>query len=189
MLIHINGMPGVGKLTVARALAEQLDMHLVDNHSLINAAYAAGFARGSDGFLRSLSDITRIVYRGLAENSGVLHIIMTNCLAAGYSPDPERFAAVEQLALDRKEPFVPVLLTCSQDENMRRIVSFERKGRQKLVDAGLLASYYLSWTMIHPGSHPNQLALDTTHLSVEQTAAAIADHLHDHLSLPPAGPS
>lgn len=51
MLIHINGMPGVGKLTVAGMLAGKFGMHLVDNHSLINAAYASGFPHGSEGYM------------------------------------------------------------------------------------------------------------------------------------------
>lgn len=30
MIIHFNGMPGVGKLTIARILAEKLDATLID---------------------------------------------------------------------------------------------------------------------------------------------------------------
>lgn len=182
MLVHINGTPGAGKLTVAAMLAETLGMHLVDNHSLINAAYAAGFAHGTDSYLRTLAEITHIVYRELAGNRGVSHLIMTNCLAAEFGPDPARFAAVEKLALDRQEDFVPVLLTCSQEENKRRIVSPGRKSRRKLMDAGLLASFYQTYTMIHRAGHPNQLELDTTELSAEQTAAVLSAHVRERLT-------
>ena len=40
MLVHINGYPGVGKLTIGRALADQLGAKLLDNHSVYNVAFA-----------------------------------------------------------------------------------------------------------------------------------------------------
>ncbi|EQL01603.1 hypothetical protein G6O67_006620 [Ophiocordyceps sinensis] len=39
-LIHLNGFPGTGKLTIARALQELLRYRLVHNHLLINPADA-----------------------------------------------------------------------------------------------------------------------------------------------------
>lgn len=182
MLIHINGMPGVGKLTVAKILAGQFRMHLVDNHSLINAAYAAGFPHGSEGYLRNLRNITDVVYKELAANKDIPHIIMTNCLAYEYDPDPARFAAIEKLALDRKEHFVPVLLSCSQEENQKRVVSPDRKNKQKLMNADMIGSYYQKYEIIHPADHPNQIQIDTTALSAEQTAAMVSNHMQRHLA-------
>lgn len=61
--VWINGMPGVGKLTVARALHALLpESHLVDNHSLIDQvtvprsepAYNAERARVRDAVYTSL---------------------------------------------------------------------------------------------------------------------------------------
>ena len=40
MIIHINGFPGVGKLTIAKILAEKLGARLLDNHSIYNVALA-----------------------------------------------------------------------------------------------------------------------------------------------------
>ncbi len=36
MIIHLNGMPGTGKLTIARLVAQELEGRLVDNHSIID---------------------------------------------------------------------------------------------------------------------------------------------------------
>lgn len=184
MLIHINGMPGVGKLTVGRMLAEKFGMHLVDNHSLINASYAAGFPHGSEGYLRSLLGITKVVYSELASNRDVQHIIMTNCLAYEYAPDPERFSAIEKLASDRKECFIPILLSCSQEENRRRIISPERKSKQKLMNPDAVESFHQKYTMIHPINHPNQLEINTSDLSIEQTFDRISNHVQTFLSVP-----
>jgi predicted kinase len=40
MLIQLNGWPGVGKLTIARRLAERLSARVLDNHSIYNVAFA-----------------------------------------------------------------------------------------------------------------------------------------------------
>ena len=39
-LIHINGHPGVGQLTVAELLKDSLGARLLDNHSVYNVALA-----------------------------------------------------------------------------------------------------------------------------------------------------
>ena len=40
MIIHLNGLPGVGKLTIARELALRLGAHVLDSHSIYNVALA-----------------------------------------------------------------------------------------------------------------------------------------------------
>ena len=40
MMIHLNGYPGVGKLTVGRLLAQRLGGRLLDNHAMYDVAFA-----------------------------------------------------------------------------------------------------------------------------------------------------
>ena len=112
MLIHLNGMPGVGKLTVAQILADRLSAHLIDNHSIINAAYVPGHAHGSDGYLRTLQALNTLLYQELNRPDAPKNLIFTNALATEYGPDAERFQAVVDLATQRGDHFVPVLLSC-----------------------------------------------------------------------------
>src|SRR5262245_44240671 len=39
-IIHVNGWPGCGKLTIARFLTRRLNGKLLDNHTLLNPAEA-----------------------------------------------------------------------------------------------------------------------------------------------------
>jgi len=40
VIVHINSYPGVGKLTIGRALADLIGGKLLDNHSVFNVAFA-----------------------------------------------------------------------------------------------------------------------------------------------------
>jgi len=40
VIVHINRYPGVGKLTIGRALADLIGGKLLDNHSVFNVAFA-----------------------------------------------------------------------------------------------------------------------------------------------------
>ena len=62
MIIHINGWPGLGKLTVARIVAERLCAHLVDNHVILNPALAIA-DHGSAAFTKITQEIRRMLRR------------------------------------------------------------------------------------------------------------------------------
>ena len=59
--IHINGYPGVGKLSIARVVAERLGGKLHDNHTLLNHA-AALFGRGTVPWKRLRLDLRSMVF-------------------------------------------------------------------------------------------------------------------------------
>lgn len=172
MIIHINGFPGVGKLTVAQLLAERLNARLIDNHSLINAARVP-WEHGTDEYIELLRRIAAEVYADLAKQPKDEIQIFTNALANEYAPDPSRFKAIQELAARRGVPFVPVLLECDYDENVKRLCVESRADKQKLRDVDVLKDIYANYTRLHPDDHPNQLRIDTTANAPEKTADAI----------------
>lgn len=186
MLIHLNGMPGVGKLTVAQILADRLSAHLVDNHSIINAAYVPGHAHGSDGYVRTLKALNTLLYQELTRPDAPKNLIFTNALANEFGEDRERFQAVFDLAQQRGDAFVPVLLWCDLEENLRRVVSPDRKLKKKLTKPDILKTTYEKYTIIHPNDHPNQIRIDTTDKTPEQTAQIIIDHVAQFIAPSPS---
>lgn len=174
MIIHFNGMPGVGKLTIAQKLALRLNAHLLDNHALINTVYAMGYEHGSEGYLKALSDLTRLVYEKLLRPDAPKTIILTNALVNESHTDVERFKAVADFARARNQVFVPVLLTCSPEENLRRAVNHERSYKQKLTNPNVLAAIHQkNYTFCHLPDSPHQVTLDVTSLHPDQSVDTI----------------
>lgn len=56
LVVHLNGWPGVGKLTIGRALAERLNARLIDNHLLHDAAIACAGLDDPQRWPRKLTD-------------------------------------------------------------------------------------------------------------------------------------
>jgi deoxyadenosine/deoxycytidine kinase len=176
MIIHLNGFPGVGKLTIARELAALLKGHLVDNHSLINAVYAAGWAHGSPEYLDLHARITREIYADLSKHPKDAIQIFTNALTAELPEDRARVDRIRALAETRGVPFVPVTLDCELGENIRRLQFPERSLKQKLRDAKILEGDYAAYTIYQPDS-PYAMRLDVTRLGAKAASERIAQHI------------
>lgn len=92
---------------------------------------------------------------------------------------PEERAHVHrlaQLADRRRSTFVPVRLLCDVDELCARIVSPERRGQMKAVDAEWIRQRVLTEEVLDPGLG-NTLTLDITSMAPEEAADRILAHL------------
>lgn len=183
MIIHINGFPGVGKLTTARALETAMGAKLIDNHSLINIATMV-YPHGSPEYLSLLDEFTQTLYKGLMHPQAPRVLIFTNALATELSEDTTRVDVCRKFASDRGDVFVPVLLTCSQEANRDRINKPGRAERQKLTNAAVLDDIYSKYTAYHPNDEFG-LVLDNTNSQPEETALLIKRHC-DALPLSPS---
>lgn len=189
MIIHFNGYPGTGKLTIAQILAKRLGAHLVDNHAVINTVYAAGHQHASPGYLDFYMALFTSVCQELRGNKAISHILMTNALANEIPRDIDKFMQIKELAAQRQEPFIPVLLHCSREENIRRVVAPSRAEKKKLTNSDILKTIMdEKYTIYHPDDHPYNLRLDTTHLSPDQASDEIFNHIQklglNHVPLP-----
>lgn len=174
MIIHINGMSGVGKLTVAKLLAESLSTRLIDNHLLIDFVVAM-CDRGGDEYFLLLEKLMNIVLEQTAKKPDEI-FILTNALSAELEEDRARLDKIRFFADEKDIKFVQVLLDCELEENKRRIVSEERKLKGKLIDASKLDSIYENYTIYHPASE-FALKIDTTNLSAENVSNTIKAYI------------
>lgn len=186
MLIHINGFPGVGKLTVARELEKLTGGRLIDNHAIINLAYLAT-EHGTPEFFDLHKNLTIALYKTLSETKGHDLLIFTNAQAAELPEDIDRFNRIKNLATARNETLVPVVLTCEAEENKKRVVSAERAERKKLTNATILEGMLQNYTPYTP-DHPNTLTLDVTHRSALEAALLIKQHCDSLRPVPAVEP-
>lgn len=200
-IIHLNGFPGTGKLTIARKLVEKLNRDfekqhapgsvkharakLVHNHLLIDPAGAV-LERSQPGYNELRTAIRQAVFTTLINESSTYETIYVftdwqsgNAVGSGVC---EEYLA---MAKARGSLFIPILVSCEEQENVRRIQGVSRAISDKLTDSELLVQWrqevdpppvYLFRDI------EARKELDVSSLSPEQAADAIWEHASQYVS-------
>lgn len=176
MIVHLNGFPGVGKMTIAKVVAQQLGAQLLDDFTLTKLVYTA-VDRSSPLYAPFLRDLTNVVYAYLGQANPDDTVVLTNAFATTYPEDKAGFDRVVALSETRGDEFVPVMIICSPEEALRRAELSNRHDKQKLTDPATLGNLLNKAALVHLPDHPNALTLDVTDLVAEQAADAIVAHI------------
>jgi predicted kinase len=175
-IIYLLGYPGVGKYTVAREIARLTGAVVVDNqlinHPILVLLRWDATSDLPPGTLDRAAPIRDAVLSALEEIAPRdLSYVLTNVL-----DDDEECRAlyerVKRIAARRGSVFLPVLLTCDTEEQLRRVTADERVARLKIADADKVAAYVRSTPLFVPDD-TQLLELDTTHLDPADAAAEI----------------
>jgi cytidylate kinase len=172
MIIHINGHPGVGKLTVGRILAARIGARLLDNHSIYNIALALTEFK-SAAYYETLRATRTIAYRRVLELPREIPIILTNAHFRDSTWGNESWDAAIELARNRSSRLLTVILDCAHEENARRIRSEDRDLKRKPRDPTLVGGNAARRVLLDRDGD-RLLRIDTTMLSAEDTAEQIA---------------
>jgi hypothetical protein len=175
-LIHINGAPGVGKLTIARLMAPRLNARVLDNHAIYNVAFALTDFKTPAYYdaQRAMRATAHDLVLRLPDHETV---ILTDAYNSHSDWAWENWRAIEQLAAARRWPFFTIALYCDADEHRRRIVAADRAFRGKLQDPAYVDRAEGRPLIERDG--PLALRLDVTNLSAEESAAAIASWIEE----------
>lgn len=169
-IIHINGWPGTGKLTVGRLLAKRLGARLIDNHTLLNPAEAL-FSRGDPLHSSLRGQIRHAVFDHAARADPSESFVFTDALSDDEY-DSATFSWCRDLAATRGADLVAILLDCAPEENARRLASPGRAEALKLTDTAMLRRLRANYKLLR-GLAERTIEIDTTGLSPEQTTARI----------------
>ena len=172
MIIHLNGWPGTGKLTVARVVAQKLDARLLDNHTLHDVAGRL-CDRHTVEYWELYYQVRDAAYKRVRALPPYERVVMTNALALESEREREAWAAVKALAVDRGVPLVAVTLQCSLEENVRRIASEDRRHR-KMTDPAPLIEWRSTLTLLKDGS-VRSLTIDNTDRGPDDVADEIVE--------------
>jgi adenylate kinase len=172
-LIFLHGMPGVGKLTVARELARLTGYKLFHNHLTVDLVGAV-FEFGTPSFIELREKIWLDVFSEAA-SSEVEGIIFT------FAFEPTvRGSFVENVrsTIESKGgEVVFVKLICAPEELEKRITSDSRSHFGKLTSLEQFRELNNAGAFVDPGVTPDRLVLDTTNLSPGEAASRIANEL------------
>jgi hypothetical protein len=179
IFIYLIGFPGTGKYTTALELQKQEpSLCIMDNHLINNVLFTILDEPIPKRAWKNITKIWDIVFDTLKKDASPNDsFIMTNVLMQENKGDQKFYQKVLKTAQKRKSVFIPVRLVCDNAELEKRIINPARALRHKLMDLNIVREMTTKYEVLHI-KHPNLLTLDTTHLSVAQTASAILQHAH-----------
>ncbi|MBS8228054.1 hypothetical protein [Vannielia litorea] len=167
-VVHLNGYPGCGKLTIGRVLVRKIGGRLLHNHLALDAAGAL-FTRGTPGhgvLRQTVTGALCAAARGLPPD---IPLVVTNALADS-AEDRALMAPFEALAAARGAAFRPVTLEVSEEENRRRLADPARADRGKLQDVAVLEGLRRRHALLVP---EGAVALDVSAMTPEAAAGEI----------------
>ena len=175
-VIYLIGFAGVGKLTVAKELMKKIDARLIDNHVVANPIFSVG-KRASDIFnekrIEYVSKIRKIVLEAMVDLAEPEEtFIMTNVL---YRGEEDWYGPVLEMAKKKNAKFFPIFLSCSPEENKKRVQMPGRKENFKTIKESVVDEA-IEMGIVEV-DHPNKLEIDTTSLSPGKTAEIILEHI------------
>lgn len=175
MILHINSFPGVGKLTIARRLADKLGAKVLDNHSIYNVAFALTEPK-TDEFYDTVRSVRDVAYRQVKALPPDVPVILTNAHASDSNWGNSCWDEAIALARRCHRSYIVVVLDCTREENARRIQCLERDALRKPRDPKQFRQQTVDRDLLDRDGDA-LLRLDVTLLSAESAALKIADWL------------
>jgi len=172
-LIFLHGPPGVGKLTVARALAGLTGFGVFHNHLTVDLVGAV-FEFGSRPFVELRESIWLAVFSRAAEaNLGglIFTFAFDRTVRRGF------IESTREVVESSGGEVLFVELRCSAEELERRIEQPSRRGSGKLNSAGRFRELSEAGAFANPGIPAGRLVVDTTDLPASDAARLIVSEL------------
>jgi hypothetical protein len=167
-LVFLYGPAAVGKLTVARELAELAGIRLFHNHLVVDALTAV-FDFGSEPFVRLREEIWLSVFREAGRQNISLVFTFTPERTVGST-----FVADAANALEREGGKMRLVeLTCPGREIEKRIENESRERFGKLRSLELFRALERSGAFRYAGLLEPQLSLDTSEMEPREAAFRI----------------
>ena len=168
-LIFIYGLPGVGKLTVAKALSDQTGLNLFHNHMVLDPIITLfGVSSFSSSKLRESIWINFFRHAASVPLDG---IIFTFCFDSALS---KNFLSKVEHALGPQGSICFVKLTCSENALRKRLPQKSRKVFGKATSFEKLMEDISDKYFYLPRLRRKVLAIDNSFLSAKKVATIIA---------------
>ena len=172
-LIFLHGLPGVGKLTVARKLAELTGFKLFHNHLTVDLVLSV-FKFGTQEFVELREKIWLDVF-SRAVDIKLPGLIFT--FAFERTVRDNFIQNVRSIVESTGGEVLFVRLECSQDELERRLTDPGRNAFGKLSSLEQFHELNDAGTFVQSEVLDERLVLDTTHLSASAAASRIVGAL------------
>jgi hypothetical protein len=170
-LIFLYGPPAVGKLTIARAIAERRDFRVLHNHVTFDPV-AEVLPVGTSAFWAALDKVRLELVSAAAGEE--IDLIYTFVFAPGDEPHVDEIANAYE-SVDGSVLFVQLL--ASPEELHRRVGSESRRAHAKITDAATLDQVLLDHDVFAAIPGKDSMTLDVSARSPEDAAMQIIEHM------------
>ena len=172
-LIFLCGLPGVGKLTVARELAKLTGLRIFHNHLAVDLVESV-FEFGSPPFVELREKVWLEVFsRAAAANlNGLIFTFAFDRTVRG-----DFIGKTIEIIESSGGGVLFVELRCSAEELERRIERPSRRRFGKLSSVGRFRELKEAGAFVDPGIPEERLVLDTTGLPASDAAGLIVSRL------------
>jgi hypothetical protein len=172
VLVYLYGPPAVGKLTIARRIAEMTGFRLFHNHLTVNAVTSV-FEFGSPAFVDVLHRLRFDVFE-TATREGI-DLVFTNSSMSYNVPRTDVFLTFARGAAEVVDgaggTTMFVRLTAPVDVLCERVDDDDRRALRKLVDADRLRTRLEAYP--EPVINEDDLVIDTSTVTADEAAALI----------------
>lgn len=172
VLVYLYGPPAVGKLTIARRVAETTGFQVFHNHLTVDAVTSV-FAFGSPPFVDVLHRLRFDVFE-TATREGI-DVVFTNSSMSYSVPRTDSFVAFARRAAELVHAAggttMFVRLTAPVDVLCDRVDGDDRRAFRKLVDADRLRSRLEAYPQ--PVVNDDDLVIDTSTMTADEAARLI----------------
>jgi adenylate kinase len=172
-LIFLFGLPGVGKLTVAREIAKLTGFKVFHNHLVVDLVESL-FEFGSQPFVKLREEIWVAVF-AQAVSANLDGLIFT--FAFDRTVRRSFIENTQGVIASSGGEVLFVELRCSTEELERRIEDPSRQRFGKLYSVGRFRELKEAGAFVDPGIPIERLVTDTTDLSASDAASLIVSRL------------
>ncbi|MCC7367669.1 MAG: AAA family ATPase [Chloroflexi bacterium] len=172
-LVYIYGPPGVGKLTVGRALVELTGYRLFHNHLMVDLA-ASLFARETPEYFDYIRVIRGAGFEAAARNG--VSLVATG-VYRGTEVQNEAMRWMLGPVLEHGGRPLFVQLTCEREEWLRRVQSASRAALNKITDPAFAVSFLEQHNLHATMPFEPHLAIDTSGREPDDVAREIVRRL------------
>lgn len=174
--IYINGYPGIGKLTIAKALQPLLSSAKIFHNHLMIDPVAAILDRSAPEYQAVRANVRRVLLDAIATTESISDVTWIFTDSRSSTEGSEAVQDYRAAADRRGVPFISVVLSCGLDENLARAVCEDRKTSTKLTDVSVVEKIRREEDIYRFGGE-TELELDITELTAVEAAETIARHV------------
>jgi shikimate kinase len=142
-LILLHGAPAVGKFTIARALESAARWKVLHSHLTLDVARSL-FEFGTMPFWNLVHELRIPAIRAAAETNETA--VYTCCY--DHPNDLSSIETIERLVIDKGGELIPIFLTCSTEELMRRVGAPNRVDMKKVTTKEGLSHFLNRWNLV-----------------------------------------